>query len=97
MSTTTIVNSLPKALRDELKTTQLYDACFTDESRKTIKPGFAMLVPQGLEKMIENRQELLLGNYIVSMNADTVITATVLLRDIEVLRLILTLLAREAK
>lgn len=97
MSTSTVVSKMPKALRDELKNHHLYSACFTNESRTTVKDSHAMLVPQGIEQMIRNRQELLLGNAHVPMDADTVITATILLRDIEVLRLFLTLLKEDSK
>ena len=93
MSTTTIVNSLPKALREELKGGQLYDACFTDKSRKTVKGSHAMLVPQGVEKMLEARQGLLLHTY--DTEAPSSAHVVDLLRDIEVLRYTLTLLARE--
>lgn len=94
MSTTTLMNQLPKVLRDELKAQHLYDACFTDASKKTIKAGFGVLVVTGLGHMVERRQELLLASYEGDPQAQA---QPHLLRDIEVLRYTLTLLDRETK
>jgi hypothetical protein len=94
MSTTTLMNALPKALRDELKTNWLYDGCWTDENRKTIKAGHTTSVVAGLTSMVEARQELLRSSYALDpTGAMTVPT----MRDIEVLRYTLTLLDRETK
>lgn len=86
------MSKMPKALRDQLKDSYLFDACFTNEKRTTVKDGFAMLVPQGVERMIRDRQELLLSNYGLDET-----TTVPLLRDIEVLRLFLALFKEDSK
>jgi hypothetical protein len=84
---TTLMNQLPKHLLAELKQHHLYSACFTDETKRTtVKPSHQMLVPQGVGQMLENRQELLLVGYTTNQTRDAVVE---LLREIEVLRLVL--------
>ncbi len=91
MSTSTILNSLPKNLRDELKNEQLYKGCFTDETtRATVKEGHAMLVHQGADAMIVKRQEALYKSAIGVINGKlTDIEKLQILTDIEVLRFFL--------
>lgn len=92
MSTSSVVSKMPKALRDQLKDSYLYDGCFTNERRTVVKDSHAMLVEAGIVRMIRDRQELLLGNYGLDET-----TTVPLLRDIEVLRLFITLLKEDSK
>ena len=92
MSISTLMNALPVGLRAELKDRHLMVTDFTTEARTTVKPGHSMLVPQGVERMIEHRQELLL----IGFKTEQTVEAQVgLLRDIEVLRYTLMLMKRE--
>jgi phage replication-related protein YjqB (UPF0714/DUF867 family) len=95
MSMTTLMNLLPKTLREELKQHHLYSACFTDENKRTtVKPSHQMLVPQGVGQMIENRQELLLVGYTTNQTRDAIVE---LLREIEVLRYVLSQMQADQK
>jgi len=97
MSTSSVVSKMPKALRDQLKDSYLYDGCFTNERRTVVKDSHAMLVEAGIVRMIRDRQELLLGKGVHLDYGLDETTTVPLLRDIEVLRLFITLLKEDSK
>lgn len=94
MSTTTLTNRLPKTLRNELKLDHMYDACFTNEKRTTVTDSHASMVPAGIEKMIEKRQQRI-STVLCSEVAPNPDCLRVLC-EIEVLRLTLAQLKKES-
>ncbi len=94
MSITTLMNQLPKHLREELKKNHLYDACFTTADQRTVSPSHQMLVPQGLHQMVERRQELVLVGYTTNQTLEAQVQ---LLREIEVLRYVAGMMDKERK
>lgn len=90
MSVSTVVNALPKSLRNELKA-QFMKSVFTDEeTRATFKPQFESLVPSYVEKLVRSRQELLMTAVVDQLPLEH---RVLLLTEIECLRLTLSKIA----
>jgi hypothetical protein len=98
MSVTTIINRLPKPLLDELKREWLGSECWTDANQRTLKASHGLtMTTTGLTAMLRSRQAALLlfvsGLFAERSGASHFVLE--FLRDIEVLRFVLELLAEE--
>ena len=89
MNINTAMNQMPKSLLNELKSTQLYEECFTDTTIRTVRGTHTNLVPDGIRNMITARQEVLLA-ILKGFESDR--STQDMLHEIEVLRLFLTMM-----
>lgn len=81
MSLNTLMNEMPKTLRDELRKEWLLDCFYTDEKRRTIKPEYTSSVTSGIKSMIRSRRERM-AFFLVTMDFSKKVE---LLSEIEVL------------
>lgn len=91
MSTTTVLNTLPNHLRDELKGS-LYKEAFTNNVRVTVRESHKMLVPDAAEAMMTKRQKRLYENSDLLSTTEKID----LLTELEMLRYFLALLKKES-
>lgn len=84
------MKALPKHLRDEVKKDWLFDACFTDATRRTVRDSHAMLVTSGLDSMLVKRQQMLLTAGRGNIPALSLEEKVNLLTDIECIRLVVS-------